>query len=94
MDTLTILKYQMCAMDKLIGFDGVEYEVGDNVQLHPDHRHYGLFGGVVVRTSITPKDRVHVKFDTIQDGGRGSVALLLEQYQPTLCMPEDYLRRQ
>ncbi len=80
-------------MDKLIGFDGVEYGVGDNVQLHPDRRHYGLFGGVVVRTSITPKDRVHVKFDTVQDGGCGSVALLLEQYQPILSMPEDYLRR-
>jgi hypothetical protein len=79
-------------MDKLIGFDGVEYEVGDNVQLHPDRRHYGLFGGVVVKTSITPKDRVHVKFDTVKDGG--SVALLLEEYQPTLSMPEEFLRRQ
>lgn len=78
-------------MDKLIGFDGVEYQIGDNVQLHPDRRHHGLVGGVVVRTSITPKDRVHVQFDTIQDGG--SVSLLLEQYQPTLSMPEDYLRR-
>jgi hypothetical protein len=92
MDTLTILKYQRCAMDKLIGFDGVEYEIGDNVELHPERRHYGLFGGVVVRTSITPKDRVHVKFDTVQDGG--SVALILEEYQPTLSMPEDFLRRQ
>ena len=79
-------------MDKLIGYDGVEYEVGDNVELHPDRRHYGLFGGVVVSKSLTPKDRVHVKFDTVQDGG--SVALILEQYQPTLSMPEDFLRRQ
>jgi hypothetical protein len=79
-------------MDKLIGFDGVEYEVGDNVELHPDRRHYGLFGGVVVKTSITPKDRVHVKFDTVQDDG--SVALILEQYQPTLSMPEHFVRRQ
>jgi hypothetical protein len=79
-------------MDKLTGFDGVEYEIGDNVQLHPERRHYGLFGGVVVTTSKTPKDRVHVKFDTVQDGG--SVALILEQYQPTLSMPEDFLRRQ
>lgn len=79
-------------MDKLIGFDGIEYQIGDNVELHPDRRHYGLFGGVVVKTSITPKDRVHVKFDTVQDGG--SVALLLEKYQPTLSMPEDFLRRQ
>jgi hypothetical protein len=78
-------------MGKLIGFDGVEYEIGDNVELHPDRRHYGLFGGVVVRTSITPKDRVHVKFDTVRDDG--SIALLLEEYQPTLSMPEDYLRR-
>lgn len=78
-------------MDKLIGFDGVEYQIGDNVQLHPDRRYYGLVGGVVVGTSITPKDRVHVQFDTIKDGG--SVALLLEQHQPTLSMPEDYLRR-
>jgi hypothetical protein len=78
-------------MDKLIGFDGVEYQIGDNVQLHPDRRHYGLVGGVVVRTSITPKDRVQVKFDTIQNGG--SVALLLPEYQPTLSLPEDYLRR-
>jgi hypothetical protein len=79
-------------MDKLVGFDGVEYEVGDNVELHPDRRHYGLIGGVVVSKSLTPKDRVHVKFDTVQDGG--SVALILEQYQPTLSMPEDFLRRQ
>lgn len=78
-------------MDKLTGFDGVEYQIGDNVQLHPDHRHYGLVSGVVVRTSITPKDRVHVQFDTIQDDG--SVALLLPEYQPTLSMPEDFLRR-
>lgn len=79
-------------MDKLIGFDGIEYQIGDNVELHPDRRHYGLFGGVVVKTSITPKDRVHVKFDMVQDGG--SVALILEQYQPTLSMPEEFLRRQ
>jgi hypothetical protein len=79
-------------MDKLIGYDGKEFQIGDNVELHPDRRHYGLFGGVVVKTSITPKDRVHVKFDTIQDGG--SVALLLEEYQPTLSMPEEFLRRQ
>ncbi len=79
-------------MDKLVGVDGVEYEVGDNVELHPDRRHYGLIGGVVVSKSLTPKDRVHVKFDTVQDGG--SVALILEQYQPTLSMPEDFLRRQ
>ncbi len=79
-------------MDKLVGVDGVEYEVGDSVELHPDRRHYGLIGGVVVSKSLTPKDRVHVKFDTVQDGG--SVALILEQYQPTLSMPEDFLRRQ
>jgi hypothetical protein len=86
-------------MDKLIGFDGVEYQIGDNVQLHPDRRHYGLVGGVVVRTSITPKDRVHVQFDkcwerkkiTVQDDG--SVATIVEEYRPVFFMPEDYLRR-
>lgn len=47
------------------GYDGSYYNVGDRVEIHPgsDLWMRGARYGTVVRTSTTPKDRVHVKMD-------------------------------
>ena len=51
----------------MIGYDGVKYEVGDRVEVHPctDVWMQGARYGVVIRTSLTPKDRVHVCLDRL-----------------------------
>jgi hypothetical protein len=47
------------------GYDGNGYNVGDRVELHPgtDLWMQGARFGVVVRMSLTPADRVHVRLD-------------------------------
>lgn len=47
------------------GYDGNGYTTGDRVELHPgtDLWMRGARFGVVVRFSLTPKDRVHVRLD-------------------------------
>jgi hypothetical protein len=49
------------------GYDGNGYTVGDRVELHPgtDLWMRGARYGTVVRLSLTPKDRVHVKLDKL-----------------------------
>lgn len=49
------------------GYDGLGYNVGDRVELHPatDLWMRGARYGVVVRMSLTPKDRVHVRLDAL-----------------------------
>lgn len=49
------------------GYDGNGYTIGDRVELHPatDLWMRGARYGTVVRCSLTPKDRVHVKLDKI-----------------------------
>lgn len=51
----------------LYGYDGNGYAVGDRVELHPgtDLWMRGARFGVVVRTSCTPNDRVHVELDAL-----------------------------
>ena len=51
----------------MTGYDGNSYAVGDRVELHPANDLWtrGARFGVVVRTSLTPKDRVHVKLDKL-----------------------------
>lgn len=55
---------EACA-HKLIGYDGVEYAVGDRVEISPstDIWMRGARYGVVVSTSVTTKDRVKVRLD-------------------------------
>lgn len=50
---------------RLIGYDGAEYAVGDRVELHPatDLWVRGARYGLVVSTSLTPKDHVRVLLD-------------------------------
>ena len=66
-------------MTTLYGFDGNGYTVGDRVEIHPgtDLWMRGARYGVVVRTSLTPKDRVHVKLDKV----RGIVAGTADTFQ-------------
>ena len=54
-------------MDQVIGYDGVEYTVGDRVELHPgtDLWMRGARFGEVVGLSLTPKDRVRVRLDKL-----------------------------
>ena len=51
----------------MTGYDGSTYAVGDRVELHPacDLWMRGARYGVVVRTSLTPIDRIHVKLDKL-----------------------------
>ncbi len=51
----------------LTGYDGKTYKTGDRVELHPgtDLWMRGARYGTVVRTSLTPGDRVHVELDAI-----------------------------
>jgi hypothetical protein len=51
----------------MTGYDGKDYKVGDRVELHPgtDLWMQGARYGTVKRTSLTPKDRVHVELDKI-----------------------------
>ena len=51
----------------MTGYDGVEYQTGDRVELHPhcEWWHNGARFGTVIGTSITLDDRVHVYLDTI-----------------------------
>ncbi len=53
----------------LRGYDGTEYHVGDRVEVHPatDLWMRGARYGEVVRTSPTPKDRVHIRLDKIPE---------------------------
>lgn len=50
---------------KMTGYDGNTYAVGDRVELHPatDLWMMGTRFGEVVGTSLTSKDRVHVRLD-------------------------------
>ena len=50
------------------GYDGNGYNVGDRVELHPgtDLWMRGARYGEVVRMSLTPNDRVHVKLDKLK----------------------------
>lgn len=52
---------------ELIGYDGVAYQVGDRVELHPatDLWMRGARFGEVVGTSQTPDDRVKVELDKL-----------------------------
>lgn len=54
-------------MTELIGYDGVSYEKGDRVEIHPatDLWMKGARFGVVVGTSLTPNDRVKVRLDAL-----------------------------
>ncbi len=49
------------------GYDGVEFAIGDRIELHPgcDFWARGARFGVVVGTSLTPQDRVHVVLDRV-----------------------------
>ena len=51
----------------LTGYDGNGYDVGDRVEIHPatDLWMRGARYGVVVRKSLTPADRVHVRMDKL-----------------------------
>lgn len=62
------ISYYTVEVDRpLTGYDGRTYAVGDRVEIspHTDQWMRGARFGVVVRTSITPNDRVHVKLDKI-----------------------------
>ena len=52
----------------MTGYDGSEYGVGDRIEIHPstDLWMRGTRFGVVVRTSLTSEDRVHVRMDKIK----------------------------
>lgn len=58
----------MIPLKPLTGYDGESYGVGDRVEIHPstDLWMRGARYGKVVRSSITPKDRVHVIMDKIE----------------------------
>lgn len=53
------------------GYDGKSYTIGDRVELHPgcDLWMRGARFGTVVRCSLTPMDRVHVRMDHPQVKG-------------------------
>lgn len=61
-------------MADLYGFDGSAYGIGDRVEIHPasDWWMRGARYGTVVRTSLTPKDRVHVRLDRVSGTVAGS----------------------
>jgi len=51
----------------MTGYDGNGYGVGDRVEIHPstDLWMRGARYGVVIGSSLTPKDRVRVKLDKL-----------------------------
>jgi len=51
----------------LIGYDGIPYEKGDRVEVHPSTDLWirGARYARVIGTSITPDDRVRVRFDVL-----------------------------
>jgi hypothetical protein len=55
-------------MNKLIGYDGKAFTVGDRVEVHPgtDLWMMGARYGTVVGTSLTPEDRVRVEMDKVR----------------------------
>tara|TARA_R110000764_G_scaffold153114_1_gene240963 strand:+ start:836 stop:1042 length:207 start_codon:yes stop_codon:yes gene_type:complete len=55
-------------MNKLIGYDGNAFTVGDRVEIHPgtDLWMMGARYGTVVGTSLTPEDRVRVEMDKVR----------------------------
>ena len=57
-------------MNKLIGYDGNAFTVGDRVENHPDtdlwRTMMGARYGTVVGTSLTPEDRVRVEMDKVR----------------------------
>ena len=55
-------------MNKLIGYDGNAFAVGDRVEVHPgtDLWMMGARYGTVVGTSLTPEDRVRVEMDKVR----------------------------
>lgn len=61
------MKLKPTSQRTLIGYDGRGYAVGDRVEIHPgtDLWMRGARYGTVVRTSLTPKDRVHVQMDKL-----------------------------
>ena len=61
-------------MTTVYGFDGNGYTIGDRVEIHPgtDMWMRGARFGTVVRMSLTPKDRVHVKLDKISQTVAGT----------------------
>lgn len=62
------ISYYTVETDKpLKGYDGRTYAVGDRVEIspHTDAWMRGARFGEVVRTSLTPNDRVHVKLDKL-----------------------------
>ena len=73
----------------LTGYDGRPYGVGDRVEIHPatDLWMSGARYGTVVRTSITPNDRVHVAMD---HGGLTPVAGTEDTFR---ALPETELQR-
>lgn len=66
-------------MQTVYGYDGTAYGVGDRVEIHPgtDLWMRGARFGTVVRMSLTPKDRVHVKLDKVS----GKVAGTAETFR-------------
>lgn len=52
---------------KFTGYDGQSYSIGDRVEIHPgtDLWMRGARYGVVVGSSLTPKDRVRVEMDRV-----------------------------
>ena len=66
----------------LIGYDGRTYRIGNRVEIHhgTDLWMRGARFGVVESTSITPRDRVHVRMDKIPNrlfaGSEGTFRLL------------------
>ncbi len=61
-------------MEGFYGYDGIAYGLGDRVEIHPasDYWMRGARYGTVVRTSLTPKDRVHVRLDKVSGTVAGS----------------------
>lgn len=51
----------------MIGYDGNAYSVGDRVEIHPSTNLWisGARYGVVVGSSLTPRDHVHVRMDKL-----------------------------
>jgi hypothetical protein len=64
----------------MTGYDGVEYKIGDRVELHPgtDQWMMGARYGLVIGTSITELDRIKIKLD---------------KYEKTFYTTEDNVRR-
>ena len=51
----------------MTGYDGIGYEKGDRVEIHPatDYWMMGARFGRVIGTSLTPNDRVRVVLDKV-----------------------------